>query len=75
MRLTAPMGLVNINAMPWADVWIDKKPVGQTPIGNLRVAIGRRDVTFRHPDLGERRVRVIVTLKEPLRVAVDMKRR
>ena len=75
VRLTAPMGLVNINATPWADVWIDKKHVGETPIGNLRVAIGRRDVMFRHPDLGERRIRVIVTLKEPLRVAVDMKRR
>ena len=75
VRLTAPMGLVNINATPWADVWIDNKHVGETPIGNLRVAIGRRDVTFRHPDLGERRIRVIVTLKEPLRVAVDMKRR
>ena len=75
VQLGAAMGLININATPWAEVWIDDKPIGQTPIGNLQVPIGRREVTFRHPDLGERRSSVMVTVKEPVRIAMDLRQK
>ena len=29
------MGVINLNAAPWAEVWIDGRRVGETPIGNL----------------------------------------
>ena len=38
--LELPMGVVNLNAAPWAEVWIDGRRVGETPIGNLNVSIG-----------------------------------
>jgi hypothetical protein len=75
VQLSTPLGLVSINATPWADVFIGDQHIGQTPIGNFKVPIGRRQVTFRHPQLGERRASVFVTLKRPARLAVDMERR
>src|SRR5215217_4825975 len=67
VRLDAPNGTVHINAVPWAEVWIDGQRIGETPIGNLPARIGTREILFKHPDLGERRTTVLVTLKEPTR--------
>ena len=75
LRLEMPMGTVNINAMPWAEVWLDSKDLGQTPLGNVQIPIGSRELVFRHPDLGERRATVLVTLKEPARISVDLRKK
>jgi hypothetical protein len=56
-----PKGTVNINAHPWAEVWIDGKKAGDTPIANLAVLMGTRIFTFKHPQYGERRLTVTVT--------------
>jgi hypothetical protein len=68
-----PHGVVNLNAQPWAEVWIDGQRVGETPIGNLGVPIGPHEVVFRHPQLGEKRHAISVTLAAPVRLSVDMK--
>ena len=68
-----PNGTVNLNASPWAEVWIDGQRVGETPIGNLSVPIGPHEVVFRHPQLGEKRHAISVTLSGPVRLSVDMK--
>lgn len=68
-----PRGVVNLNASPWAEVWIDGQRVGETPIGNLSVAIGPHEVVFRNPQLGEKRHAISVTLGAPIRLSVDMK--
>lgn len=75
LELEAPMGTIHINALPWAEVWIDDQRVGETPIGNLRTRIGNRQVVFRHPQLGERRATVLVTLTAPARISMDMRSR
>jgi hypothetical protein len=73
MRLpTAP---VQINALPWADVWIDGQRVGETPLANVMQPIGPHEIVFRHPELGERRVTTLVTLTAPARATVDMRTR
>ena len=64
---------INLNAAPWAEVWIDGSRVGETPIGNLSVAIGPHEVVFRHPQFGEKRHAISVTLSAPVRLSVDMK--
>jgi hypothetical protein len=68
-----PQGVVNLNASPWAEVWIDGQRVGDTPIGNLNVAIGPHEIVFKHPELGEKRQAVSVTVGAPIRLSVDMK--
>ena len=64
--------MLSANARPWADVLIDGISVGQTPIANLAVPIGTHQVVFRHPQLGERRESVVVGVKGPNRIAVDL---
>jgi PEGA domain len=67
-----PNGTVNINAVPWAEVFVDGRAVGETPIGNLSLPIGPHEVVFRNPKYGERRQAVSVTAGGPVRVSVDM---
>ncbi len=66
-------GSVNVNALPWASVSIDGAPVGDTPLANLALAAGPHDVVFKHPEFGERRVKVTVTAGTPLRVTTDLR--
>jgi hypothetical protein len=72
LRIEPPKASLSVNARPWADVAIDEKDVGQTPLSNLLVPIGRHEITFRHPQFGERRQTVVVTTNGPNRVAADM---
>jgi hypothetical protein len=73
LSVELPQGAINLNASPWAEVFIDGKRVGETPLGNFPIAIGPHEVIFRHPQLGEKRQAVSVTLNAPVRVSVDMK--
>jgi hypothetical protein len=67
------MGLVHVNASPWADVWIGSRHVGETPLANVSVPVGRHEVVFRHPQLGEKRQWIAVTAGEAIRVSVEMR--
>lgn len=71
---TLPNGTLSVNALPWAEVLLDGQQIGQTPLGNLPVRIGSHEVTFRHPELGETKRTVMVTLRGPARVSVDFQR-
>jgi hypothetical protein len=75
LKLEAPQGTLHINAVPWAEVWIDGERIGDTPIGNLQARIGNREIVFRHPELGERRTTALVTLKEPVRISMDLRKK
>jgi hypothetical protein len=74
VTIDPPKGTIAINALPWAEVWMDGTKVGETPIGNLAVTAGSHDVVFRHPDLGEQRETVLVTLKAPMHLSIDMRK-
>jgi hypothetical protein len=73
VSLEWPTSRLAINAVPWAEVFIEGRSVGETPIGNLQVPVGVHEVIFRHPDLGERRSFVTVTVGETARLAVDLR--
>jgi serine/threonine-protein kinase len=73
ISIEMPQGTININAAPWADVFVDGRHIGETPIGNLSLPIGPHEILFRHPQLGEKRQAVSVTLNAPVRLSVDMK--
>ena len=72
IRVDPPTVRVNVNARPWADVSIDGRDLGQTPIANVEVTVGTHEIVFRHPQFGERRQTVIVNTKDAQRIAVDM---
>ena len=73
VSLALPKGTINLNASPWAEVWLDGVRVGETPIGNLSVPIGSHEIVFRHPQFGEKRHAVSVTAGVPVRISVEMK--
>ena len=66
-----PNGSVSVNALPWAEIIIDGKPAGPTPIGNLSIPIGSHEIVWRHPQLGERKRVVSVAARTPVRVGMD----
>jgi hypothetical protein len=72
INIVPPTGTLSINARPWADVSVDGVEAGQTPIANLRVAVGTHELIFRHPQFGERRQSVVVKVTGPNRLAVDL---
>ncbi|MGH9461243.1 MAG: DUF4388 domain-containing protein, partial [Vicinamibacteria bacterium] len=52
-------GYLQIVVRPWADVFIDGRPAGQTPIGKLKVPTGRHSVLLRHPELAEKTITTV----------------
>jgi serine/threonine-protein kinase len=56
-----PMGTVNLNASPWAEVWVDGARAGETPLANLKVPLGTREFIFKHPQYGERKLTTTIT--------------
>jgi hypothetical protein len=75
IRIDFPKGSIALNALPWADVWVDGERIGETPIGNLSLTIGAHEIVFRHPELGEQRHAATITLKAPARLSVDMRKK
>ena len=73
VAIPVPPGRINVNAAPWAEVWIDGRQVGETPLGNLEIPIGEHELVFRHPDLGERRQRVVVRADTVARVSTTFR--
>jgi hypothetical protein len=74
LSVSPPDGRININAVPWAEVLIDGKVVGETPIGNLSIPLGEHEIVFRHPKLGEVRRTAIVRSDAVTRVSANLER-
>jgi hypothetical protein len=75
VSISIPEVPMNINAIPWAEVSIDNTRIGDTPLANVTLPPGDHVIVFRHPQFGEKRQTVRVTLKESPRVSVDMRPR
>jgi PEGA domain len=74
MAVPRPNGDVSINALPWAEVWLDGTALGQTPLGKVSVPIGEHEILFRHPNFGERREKVIVRSDRLTLVSANFRR-
>jgi hypothetical protein len=67
-----PRGTANLNATPWAEVWIDGKKIGETPLANFELPLGTHEVVFKHPQFGERRMTTTIRANAPVALSVDM---
>ena len=74
VAVSLPSGRLAVNAVPWADVFLDGTSLGPTPLGELAVPIGTHELVFRHPQLGERRQTVTVKAQTPTRIGVDLRK-
>lgn len=67
-------GSLSVNALPWGEVLVNGRIVGETPLGNLALPIGTHELTVRHPQLGEQRRTVTIGAEVPTRIGVDLRR-
>jgi hypothetical protein len=74
VAIALPSGRLSVNAVPWADVFLDGVAVGTTPLGDLTVPIGPHELVFRHPQFGERRQSVVVKAQTPARIGIDLRK-
>jgi hypothetical protein len=65
-----PKGTASLNAVPWAEVWLDDKKLGDTPLTSA-VTLGLHEFVFKHPQKGERRVSATIKAGAPSPVSVD----
>lgn len=69
-----PRATVSIQAVPWAEVWIDGKLAGETPMANMSIVLGTHEVVFKHPQFGERRMTATIKASSPTTLTVDFTR-
>jgi hypothetical protein len=72
--LELPTGMMNLYSDVPADVLIDGKLVGQTPLSSFQVPLGSHEVLFRHAKYGEVGYTVAVTLTAPVRLNVTFRK-
>jgi len=74
VAIALPEGNLSINATPWADVTVDGRGLGETPIANVTLRAGSHELVFKHPQHGELKQTVVVKAGETGRVTVNMVR-
>jgi hypothetical protein len=72
LSVPVPNGTIAVNALPWAEVFLDGKSIGTTPLGSVAVSVGNHELVARHPQLGEKRRAIVVGAQTPLRVSMDL---
>jgi hypothetical protein len=66
-----PTGELSANAVPWGEVWMDGKKIGETPAARLILPLGTHELVFKNPQFADRKVTVTVTSSTPATASVD----
>jgi PEGA domain len=66
-----PRGSANINAAPWAEVFIDGQKAGDTPLANVPIRLGVREIVFKNPQFPERKIVTTIKSGTPATISVD----
>ncbi len=66
-----PPVTIEIVAPSDSEILVDGQPIGRAPLGQVQIAVGTREITMRHPELGERRQVITVTYNGPARVVFE----
>ena len=74
IHVAPAQGWATLYAVPTAEVSIDGRPVGRTPLGPLPLALGEHTVTFTHSTGATDRQRIKVSSGETIRVIGNPKR-
>jgi hypothetical protein len=69
-----PRGRANINAAPWAEVWIDGEKAGDTPLANVAIRLGIREIVFKNPQFPDRKVTTTITGNAPATISIDFRK-
>ncbi len=73
VKIDLPNGALFVNAVPWAEVFVDGAKIGETPIANYLLPLGPHEIVLRNPRFAEQRRTVVVSLTAPVRIGVDLR--
>jgi hypothetical protein len=73
VQVQLPNGALFVNAIPWAEVFVDGSKIGDTPIADYKLPVGTHDIALRNPRFAEQRRTVVITLAAPVRLGVDLR--
>ena len=65
-------GWLLVLAQPWADVTVDEKPVGYTPLRRLALRPGPHSIVLSHPEYQDYHRKVTIRSGEVLPLNVDL---
>ncbi|AKT36363.1 uncharacterized protein CMC5_004760 [Chondromyces crocatus] len=72
---TSGTGSLQVVVLPWADVSVDGKPMGTTPIAPIPLSPGPHSVVLRNAELGAvRNLSVVIKAGQPSLLRVDLRR-
>jgi serine/threonine-protein kinase len=63
---------LRIQIHPWAEVWLDGKALGMTPLRSVEVSPGPHTLLAKHPDLGTKSMKINVAAGESRLVNLSM---
>jgi serine/threonine-protein kinase len=66
-------GLLQLLVVPWAEVFVDQRSVGTTPIKPLSLPEGSYALRFVHPDYHPLQKQVTIRAGETVKLEVDLK--
>jgi hypothetical protein len=72
VTITPPPGVINFSADAPAEVFLDGRPLGMAPLGNVQVTLGDHDVLFRGPQGIEVRYVIVVAVGPAYRLHAAM---
>jgi hypothetical protein len=74
VKVDIPNGALFVNAVPWAEVFVDGSKIGDTPIADYQLPVGSHEIALRNPRFAEQRRTVVISLAAPVRLGVDLRR-
>jgi hypothetical protein len=66
-----PRGRVNINAAPWAEVFVDGEKIGDTPINAAAIRLGVREIVFKNPQFPNKTLVTTVKAGDNDAISID----
>ncbi len=74
-KIQIPKGKINITAIPWANVYIDGKNIGSTPILEFELSVGQHNIVFEHEVYGKIEKNVKIQKDNNPPIIIDFKNR
>jgi hypothetical protein len=72
LNLWKEVAYLDIAVNPWGEIWIDGKSFDTTPLAApLALAPGLHEIDIRHPQLGTRSQRIVISKGDTLRKVID----
>lgn len=67
-------GILSLNVFPWADVKLNGKNIGKTPIKDIKIPAGKCTLILEHPDYESKKISFTVKKGEEIKKYVDMRK-